>query len=529
MPTTRIRGDASWKPCLHKAAMLIMDIYNYHDPELTPELRAEKAKLFDYWEPGWSEGNDAAVSPAEAEASGDSGMFCRIYYPKLEGDLGPLDVCPPVLAFRGSEMNDADIDMIAVHTEIAYAMTATGATSLAVGDMAGTVPVPVVSPTKRFRPTATRADLRAAGMVEQPLILPSADRVTISLDVGGLIPLGSVHVDWTGSSSLFFGSRGDWPTNMAQSLGHLPPQYEEAAKAARKAAQEAMDSWNGRLIIVGHSLGGGLATCAALAAKSAQPELALRCNVYNAAGLHQDTATQIARSSLSEASAAGISANLVSGDVLTSVQTPGLVPLISDVLRWGDVTLPPAIPSSAPSRGVSPGGDPGMMMSHHERAPKWRPLPVLFPLNRQTLVNGDFGTIQGIFDAASAAPEFRDFVNNLIHWLFRSLGDENGRIQGAHRLAALASAFGRVGPEFASRGGAMQAAVQGKPPLLAFPSVDLGDGGAIGSQHYVENTVEPLINGLIRDTIEFAQIMIASVDYHMWDACAYTFLLDPPD
>lgn len=45
----------------------------------------------------------------------------------------------------------------------------------------------------------------------------------------------------------------------------------------------------------------------------------------------------------------------------------------------------------------------------------------------------------------------------------------------------------------------------------------------------MRNQVHPFINGLFRDSVELAQIMIAAVDYHMLDACAYTFLLNPPE
>lgn len=200
--STGISGRAEWAPCLNKAAMLILDIYNYEDSVLTPRLRQEKARLWDHWERGW-------------RMDLDSGMYCRIYYPKRTGRQNPLDVCPPALVFRGSEMNAADIDELAVHVDVQCTVTTTGVMSWAMDSTSFRPVIPTISPTGRFPPTTTRAQLRASGMQEQPLVLASSGRETISARLGG-IGIGSMHVDWTGSASLFFGRNGDWPTNIAQ-------------------------------------------------------------------------------------------------------------------------------------------------------------------------------------------------------------------------------------------------------------------------------------------------------------------------
>ena len=502
-PSTRISGSGNWQPCLNKAAMLILDIYNYSDDVLTPRLRQEKARLWDHWDRGW-------------EQDLPSGMFCQIYYPKVGDSLTPLDVCPPALVFRGSEMEDADIDELAVHAEVSCSITPTGVMTWAVDEMEFNPIIPTVSPTGRFPPTATRSQLRASGMTEQPLVLNSSGRETISAQLGPL-GIGSVHVDWRGSASLFYGENGDWPTNIAQALGGVPSQYREAIEAAHRAADEAMADWNGRLMILGHSLGGGLASCAALAAKAHQPELEVRCNTYNAAGLHQNTAER-AEASLSDASRAGIRARQVAGDVLTALQTPNLIPLVSDVLKWGDVTLPPAIPAALPTIGFSPGGNPSMMFTHWERAPEGNILPQLFPLRFQTLVDTDFEQLNHVFNAARA-PDFETFVSNLISMLFEQLGDSRGRLRSWH-LRDFYNAQSLAVTQAQRAAGAFVQEISAPPPI----SDD--DHFSLGSSRYLRNQVEPFFNGLFRDTIGFTHIMKASVDYHMWDACAYTFLLE---
>lgn len=484
--------------------MLILDIYDYADAVLTPRLQTEKARLWDHWEKGWSKDLE-------------SGMFCRMYYPKMEGDLSPLDVCPPALVFRGSEMEKADIDELAVHTEVTCTVSATGLPGMFIDTQTFSPPIPVVSPTGRFAPSDNREKIRNAGLLEQPLVLPTTGREVLSMSLGGAIGLGNINIDWAGSASLFYGKNGDWPTNISQALGIVPPQYKQAIEAAKEAAKESMNDWNGRLLIMGHSLGGGLASCAALAAKHAQSELDVRCSTYNAAGLAQATANE-AGASLSDAPGSGIIANAVSGDVLTSLQTKGLVPLVSDVLRWGNVELPPAIPTSAPTHGTSPGANPGMMFSHHERAPEWDPLPVLLPLQNQNLVKGDLDTIPLIFDAAANADDFAQFVENLIQMLFNQLGDQNGHLRTWH-IADFYSGMEHIQTEFVAVSTRLLPVIQENPPSDGFPTVDLGNS------NYLNNQVEPFVNGLIRDGIEFAQIMYATVDYHMWDACAYTFLL----
>lgn len=484
--------------------MLILDIYDYEDAELTPRLQEEKAKLWELWERGWS-------------MDLRNGLFCRIYYPKLSAGLTPLDVCPPALVFRGSEMNDQDLDELAVHIELDCTITPTGVVDWVMEPTQFKPIIPTISPTGRFPPTTTRAQLRAAGLQEQPLILPATGQETIVAGLPGL-SIGTLRIDWTGSASLFYGQNGDWPTNISQALGQRTSQYTEAATIARQAASEAMQQWNGRLMILGHSLGGGLASCAALAAKAHQPDLQIKTDTFNAAGLHSLTARR-SGSALPQAASAGIRSRQVAGDVLTSLQTRNLIPLVSDVLRWGGVTLPPAIPTSSPSQGVSPGGSPGMMFTHWERAPESGRLPVLFPLNRQNLVVSDFQQLQQISNAAASAPDFRAFVRNLITMLFQTLGDSSGRLRSWH-LADFYQAHSAARSQAISAGPVFKAAADAPPPVPATQHFNLG------TSSYLRDQVEPFFNGLMHDAISVTHIMKAAVDYHMWDVCAYTFVLE---
>lgn len=161
-----------------------------------------------------------------------------------------------------------------------------------------------------------------------------------------------------------------------------------------------------------------------------------------------------------------------------------------------------------------------MMFTKLERAPEWRALPVLFPLRNQTLVNTRFDQLNRVFQAARA-PDFSTFVSNLIRMLFDALGDDRGRLRTwhlsdfyqAHTLALTQAR--NAGPDFLRQ-------INNPPPISTVQNFNLG------TSNYLRNQVEPFFNGLFQDSIGFTHIMKATVDYHMWDACAYSFILEPP-
>ncbi len=102
---------------------------------------------------------------------------------------------------------------------------------------------------------------------------------------------------------------GDWKDNILQAVGVSTTQYRRAAKLARLVRQALP---NETLSTAGHSLGGGLATAAAL-------QIGVEGNVFNPAALNDKTADKLGLNNYSDA------ANLVSvttmrGDLLTRVQ-----------------------------------------------------------------------------------------------------------------------------------------------------------------------------------------------------------------
>ena len=522
--TTVIKGKVDWEPCIKKASALILDIYNYHDHELQDELKPLKAEIPQYWERGWSVGIDISTPQTRKKYPKDSGLFARIYYPKIPQGKTKDDVCPPVLVFRGSEMNPEDKRSLAVNIEIRANIRITGRywlplrgwsqTEFNLGDYAPSIPT--LSLGADINGSASRQDLRKiAGLHEEALILPSRGQTQLPLTVMEGYADGTATINWEASASLFYGTKGDWPTNIAQGLGKQTAAYNKAMRCGIKAAREAMAEWNGRLIIVGHSLGGGVASAAAIAARGNVPALKLAVRTYNAAGLHSNTASQVKGASLNTANEIPIRPYCVAGDILTSLQTQNMIPLVSSLFKWAKKSMPPAVANPAITQGLSPGK---MMLSGLAHAPKGNKLPQLFPVERQSKQPGyQFAILHEVFALAEQAPNFERFVHALINYLLRRLStDRDGNIT-ATQLSQAALAFREI--DFSAFANEIAQAIKTDGPL---PS----NTRTFGTSDYNVRVLTPFINGLIRDMTVVGKIFYAAVDYHMFDSCAFTFLLD---
>ncbi len=106
----------------------------------------------------------------------------------------------------------------------------------------------------------------------------------------------------------------DWETNGKQAMGMPTPHYTAALSIGRKLAQAGVTN----VTMTGHSLGGGLASAAALASGS-------NAQTFNAAGLSDKTIAQ-ANSIRENAGAGGpgdIRAYYVRGEILSLIQDGG--------------------------------------------------------------------------------------------------------------------------------------------------------------------------------------------------------------
>jgi hypothetical protein len=101
----------------------------------------------------------------------------------------------------------------------------------------------------------------------------------------------------------------DWDNNFAQGVDREAPYYKNAVLIGNKFAASGA-----RIRIVGHSLGGGLAS-------AAQGGSGLDASTYNAAGLHPNTVARYSQDRAHlQAEAKKIAAFRIDGEVLTKTQ-----------------------------------------------------------------------------------------------------------------------------------------------------------------------------------------------------------------
>ncbi|WP_343819149.1 Mbeg1-like protein, partial [Colwellia asteriadis] len=123
----------------------------------------------------------------------------------------------------------------------------------------------------------------------------------------------------------------DWATNGKQGVGKETAQYTQAMKLAI----DVKDTYGNEITIVGHSLGGGLASAAVAVT-------GLKGNTYNAAGLHPETAKRFGGALTNSEAGQLITSQHVDGEVLTGAQTHGdtiVSLLLGGIGFWAGGTL----------------------------------------------------------------------------------------------------------------------------------------------------------------------------------------------
>lgn len=155
---------------------------------------------------------------------------------------------------------------------------------------------------------ASATDLRAIGLSASDLSSPNSTFAA------------RVYVNGTGANAQYVVSfRGtqsgsDWLTNAQQALGASSDHYTRALAIGEKIAL----SGNENVSLTGHSLGGGLASAAAIASGR-------NAVTFNAAGLSDSTissATQL-RTQAGVARAGNVDAYYVRGEILSTLQDGG--------------------------------------------------------------------------------------------------------------------------------------------------------------------------------------------------------------
>ncbi|EKE68912.1 Mbeg1-like protein [Gallaecimonas xiamenensis] len=121
---------------------------------------------------------------------------------------------------------------------------------------------------------------------------------------------GEVMLTYRGTNNAVTGKK-DWATNFAQGMGKETGQYNQAMDLAKLTKRALGDDFT----IVGHSLGGGLASAGV--AVTGQPGY-----TFNSAGLHPKTAARLGGLSNADAGKL-IQSQAVDGEILTMAQKYG--------------------------------------------------------------------------------------------------------------------------------------------------------------------------------------------------------------
>ncbi|MBA4178145.1 MAG: hypothetical protein C0505_16550 [Leptothrix sp. (in: Bacteria)] len=156
---------------------------------------------------------------------------------------------------------------------------------------------------------ATADDLAGMGLT-QDMLTPEGSQFRAAVymkdeAVWGPDPKPAAVVAFRGSTP----AKEDWDNNFAQDANQDAPYYRKAVQIGNTLAENEASAH-----IVGHSLGGGMAS-------AAQGGSGLTASTYNAAGLHPSTVAKYSGDASHQAADAGkIKAMRIKGEVLTQTQ-----------------------------------------------------------------------------------------------------------------------------------------------------------------------------------------------------------------
>ena len=445
--STIIKGDATDEVCLDHATFMLLDNYQKDPGLLQPESAAAMREIDKHYD---------RVTTANIGVELDSGFYATLYTPKGG------NTCPPTLALRGTVFDDARGIALMIKVKAYPAFDPSKSQEFTFG----------------FAPGYEAADagpegtstLQKFGFIDKLtqhgtwLELFSTQklntRATSRLELFPLLPATPMLADYrevvfeTTLELWLNRDEGDWATNVIQGIGQRTLQYGAELKAAVDDAMDVADGFEKQLRITGHSLGGGMASAAAIYAKKKDPEMAIYGLGYDAAGVHPNTAKNL-NTSIDLASDAKVAIRAVEDEVLTSMEkTADFVPLASSLIRYTGSSMPPPIGTFFPKKGISPGPlgnswaeGSGNIVKGHQYAPKWSQMPNLLRIEDQDLIpkkNGKdplatFGDLAGHFASALNVSEALENLNAEIARRVKNLQDARAGSETAEEQAERAS------------------------------------------------------------------------------------------
>lgn len=379
-----ISGSSQWESCWRQACYIAQHIYSDPAPPggFTTQWPDKIAEVDRNWEE-WDALNEQA----------GSGFVGRLF--KVRGwdpDAPESPVCPPCLAFRGTDFDDMRDIVIAPNVQI-YGFT--------VFDTPITMDATIDA-------SVGRNSLVNRGFTAVPIHAESGTVWVEGANFGIRAPVQvSIGVE------ILTRTDGDWLSNIMQGLGRRSQQYEQAKTYGRTVVNRFISPLEvKRLELTGHSLGGGLAAAVCTVLTRAFPDVYFHAITFNAAGVHSNT---VAPASLR---AGAIDNFTVEDEILTTVQSfTSQIPIAGAIFRMAERTIgqrgmPPALGSTLVVRGESPGG--------HGLPARGRTLPNLFPIAEQTFVTSHvrgFPILLQIDRMLANSPSVTQFGNRFLEWL----------------------------------------------------------------------------------------------------------------
>lgn len=407
MASASVRGHAGLNYCTTKASCLLFDVYERANRSIPADMVHRVVDAKNRW--------DRIFTTSEPQSG-----YCANFYGSQgsEADRRSGKVCPPALVFRGSDMTKEELSGIAASIDIKYYLDIS---SMKIWGSEKELK-PFFKVLSADRELKTLEHLIEKGFEKTDVSKEEKGNIRFPILLGGrgismYSPMVNVH--FVASVAIWTKDKGDWATNIRQGLGLKTTQYNLLAKAdTERAGEIAMSEWGGRLIILGHSLGGGLASLAACIVQKMYPTLHLTARTFNAAGLNSGTAAQCQTT----LGAANIQSYAVQSEILTSLQKQprSPLPLFAHILRWSEKKMSDAISTVSEVSGP-------------------KKLTALWPLS-----GDEFGHLTALERMASHCNNLREFVEMITYYLFSK---EFGSSYSV-RLASISNEFNKASSIF---------------------------------------------------------------------------------